>query len=177
MTGHIHTQSYIYIYVRIYVCTYMYAIHQSWRQSMRPSSSSPQWLCACWALGVPWTNFCFNWCIYAPCLVLVEHSVGSNTNNAWTPPLAVHSQHVAKKPLWWWGGWAHWILFMTPLHMYYAPCFVLAEHSVSWNYKMELTQVISIFSFRAEIEYNAVDNRYKKLKKHKNQSTSFLNCF
>ena len=25
---------------------------------------------------------------YAPCLVLVEHSVGSNTNSAWTPPLA-----------------------------------------------------------------------------------------
>ena len=26
---------------------------------------------------------------------------------------------------------------------------------------MELTQFISIFSFRVEIEYNAVDNRYK----------------
>ena len=30
-----------------------------------------------------------NWYIYALSLVLVEHSVGSNTNNAWTPPLAV----------------------------------------------------------------------------------------
>ena len=56
--------------------------------------------------------------IYAPSLVLVEHSVGSNTNNAWTPPLAVHSRHVATKPLWWWGGWAHWIVFMTSLYMY-----------------------------------------------------------
>ena len=33
--------------------------------------------------------------IYAPSLVLVVYSVGSNTNNARTPPLAVHSQHVA----------------------------------------------------------------------------------
>ena len=48
----------------------------------------------------------------------VQHSVGSNTNNAWTPPLAVHSRHVATKPLWWWGGWAHWIVFMTSLYMY-----------------------------------------------------------
>ena len=38
--------------------------------------------------------------IHAPSLVLVEHSVGSNTNNACTPPLAVHSRHVPSKPLW-----------------------------------------------------------------------------
>ena len=37
----------------------------------------------------------------------------------WTLPLAVHSQHVATKPLWWWGRWAHWIVFMTSLYMYY----------------------------------------------------------
>ena len=38
-----------------------------------------------------------------------------------TPPLAVHSRHVA--------GWAYWIVFMTSLFMYYPPCFVLVEHS------------------------------------------------
>ena len=47
-----------------------------------------------------------------------------------TPPLAVHSRHVATKPLWWWGGWAHWIVFMTSLYLYYALCFVHVEHSV-----------------------------------------------
>ena len=39
-------------------------------------------------------------CIYTPCLVLVEHSVVSNTSNSRTSPLAVHSRHVATKPLW-----------------------------------------------------------------------------
>ena len=87
-------------------------------------------LCACWALCVSWTHFCFDQYIYAPSLVLVEHSVGSNTNNAWTPPLAVHSRHVTTKPLCWWGGWAHWIVSITSLYMYYALCFVHAEHSV-----------------------------------------------
>ena len=86
-------------------------------------------LCACWALCVSWTNFCFNECIYALYLLLVEHSVSSNTNNAWTPPLTVHSGHVTIKPLWWQGGWAHWIVFMTSLCSL-PPCFVLAEHSV-----------------------------------------------
>ena len=70
------------------------------------------------------------WCIYTPCLVLIEHSVVSNTNNVWTPPLAIHSQHVATKPLWWWGGWVHWVVFMTLLYMYYTLSFVLVEHSV-----------------------------------------------
>ena len=45
-----------------------------------------------------------------------------------TPPLAVHSRRVATKPLWRWGGWAHWIVFMTC--MYYALCFVHIEYSV-----------------------------------------------
>ena len=62
--------------------------------------------------------------------MLVEHSVGSNTNNAWTPPQTVHSRHVATKPLWRWGGLAHGIVFMTLLYLYYAPSFVLVEHSV-----------------------------------------------
>ena len=69
-------------------------------------------------------------CFYASYLVLFEHSVGSNTNHAWTSPLVIHSRHVATKPLWWWGWWVHWIVFMTSLLMYYAPCFVLVEHSV-----------------------------------------------
>ena len=46
------------------------------------------------------------------------------------PPLAVHSRHVATKPFWWWGGWKHWIVFITSLYMYYALCFVHVEHSV-----------------------------------------------
>ena len=54
----------------------------------------------------------------------------SNTNNARTPSLVVHSRHVAAKPLSWWGGWAHWIVFMTSLYTYYALSFVLVEHSV-----------------------------------------------
>ena len=27
--------------------------------------------------------------------------------------------------------WAHWLVFMTSVYMYYAPCFVLVEHSLS----------------------------------------------
>ena len=73
---------------------------------------------------------CFNWCIYAPCLVLVEHSVGCNTNNASTRPQIVHSRHVATKPLWRWWGRTHWNVFMSPLYMYYAPYFVFVEHFV-----------------------------------------------
>ena len=49
-------------------------------------------LCTGWSLCVSWTNFYFNQCIYAPCLVLVEHYVGSNTNNVSTPPIAVYSR-------------------------------------------------------------------------------------
>ena len=53
--------------------------------------------------------------IYSPCLMLLEHSVGSNANNTQTLPLAVHSRHVATKPLWLLGVWAHWIVFMASL--------------------------------------------------------------
>ena len=31
---------------------------------------------------------------------IIEHSVDSNTKNALTPPLAVHSRHVTTNPLW-----------------------------------------------------------------------------
>ena len=44
---------------------------------MHTSSSSPQWLCGDRPL-------------WSACRLLVEHSVGSNTNNAWTPPLVSH---------------------------------------------------------------------------------------
>ena len=44
--------------------------------------------------------------------------------------VGVHSRHVTKKPLWWWRGWTHWVVFMTSLYMYYALCFVHVEHSV-----------------------------------------------
>ena len=54
--------------------------------------------------------------------MLVDYSVGSNTNNASTPSLAVHSRHVATKPLRWCGGWAHWIVFMTSLCIYIYIC-------------------------------------------------------
>ena len=52
--------------------------------------------------------------------MLVEHSVGPNTSNPWTPPLAIQSRNVATKPkpLWWWGGWALWIVFITSLCIY-----------------------------------------------------------
>ena len=51
------------------------------------------------------------------CWALYWFYLTSNYNNAWTPSLAVHSRHVIRKPLWWWGGWTHWIAFMTSLYM------------------------------------------------------------
>ena len=86
----------IYIYIYIYWYIYKYRIHiyivLSWRQSNAP------------ILLITW--------------MLVDHSIGSNTNNAWTPPLAVHSEHVATKPLRWWGGWVQWVVFMAALYIY-----------------------------------------------------------
>ena len=70
--------------------------------TMRPSSS-PQWPC--------------------------DNMLALDDQWSATLPLVVQSRHICKKPLWWWGGWAHWIVFMTSLYMYYAPWFVLAEHS------------------------------------------------
>ena len=46
---------------------------KSWRQSSAPN---------------PLILINIDYYYYAPCLVLVEHSVGSNTNNAWILPLA-----------------------------------------------------------------------------------------
>ena len=95
-----------------------------WRDGHIGLSSWHHYICImlfalwCWALCVSSTNFCFNKYIYAPFVVLVEHSDGSNTKSTWTLPLAVHSRHVATKPLWWLGGWAHWIFFMTSLYVY-----------------------------------------------------------
>ena len=73
---------------------------------------------------------------------LVEPSVGSNTNDGWTPPLVAHSRHVVTKPLWSWGGWAYWIVFMISLYMYYALCFVRVEHSV---YHKPISFLINIY--------------------------------
>ena len=70
--------------------------------TMRPSSS-PQWPC--------------------------DNMLALDDQWSATLPLVVQSQHIGTKPLWWWGGWAHWIVFMTSLYMYCAPWFVLAEHS------------------------------------------------
>ena len=71
-----------------------------------------------WGGWVRWIVFMTSlYKYYALSLVLVEHSVGSNTNNVWTPLLAIHSWHVATKPLWWWRGWAHCIVFMTSLYI------------------------------------------------------------
>ena len=36
--------------------------------------------------------------VYAPCLVLVEHSVGSNTNNALAPHSLVHCTYALHSP-------------------------------------------------------------------------------
>ena len=41
-----------------------------------------------------------------------------------------YSRFVATCRLWWRGRWAHWIVFMTSLYMYYALSFMLVEHSV-----------------------------------------------
>ena len=38
-----------------------------------------------------------------------------------------------QKWFWWWGEWAHWIVFMMSLLMYYALCFVHVEHSVCYE--------------------------------------------
>ena len=70
--------------------------------TMRPSSS-PQWPC--------------------------DNMLALDDQWSATLPLVVQSQYIGTKPLWWWGGWAHWIVFMTSLYMYCAPWFVLAEHS------------------------------------------------
>ena len=50
---------------------------------------------------------------YAPCLVLVKYCVCQKS-----------------RPLWQWGRWVHWIVFITSTYRYYDPCFVLVEHSV-----------------------------------------------
>ena len=44
--------------------------------------------------------------------------IGWNTYNAWTLPLASHSWYVTTKPLWWWGGWVYWIVFMFSLSFF-----------------------------------------------------------
>ena len=84
--------------------------------------------------------------VIKPSRVLVEHSVGSNTNKAWTPPLAIHSRHVASKPLWRWGGWVDWVVFMASLCMYYAPCFALVEQSVCHG---PISVLINVFKLLA----------------------------
>ena len=55
--------------------------------------------------------------------MVVEHSVGASINNTWNPSLAVHSRHVPKKPLWWWGRWSHWIFLMISLYILLICCF------------------------------------------------------
>ena len=64
----------------------------------------------------------------------------------WTPPLAVQGRHVATQPLWWWGGWAHWIVFITSLCLYYAPCLVRIKHSV---YHEPISVLINVFTLFA----------------------------
>ena len=119
-----------------------------------------------------WIVFRTSMCMYyTPCFVLVEHtvchepifvlinvfmllascflstlfSVGSITVNAWTLALPVHSQHVVTKPLWWWGSWVLWIVFMTSLYMYYASCFLHVEQSV---YHEPISALIDVFRLR-----------------------------
>ena len=96
--------------------------------------------------SVKWTNFCCNWFIYAALLVLVEHSVGSSTNNAWTLPLSIHGRHVTTNALWWREGWVHWIVLITSLYMYYDLSFVLFEHSVYHESIFILTNVFKLLS-------------------------------
>ena len=151
---------------------YVYTIISHEDNPMRPSSSS-QRLCACWALCVSWTNFCFNWCIYAPCLVLVEHSVGSNTNNAWTPQLASMSlqSHCGDEEDGSIGlsSWLHYICIML-----LALCLLstLCHGIIKWSWHRSF----QFFPFERKLNIMQLTIGIK-LKKHKNQSTSFLNCF
>ena len=78
--------------------------------------------------------------------MLVEHSIGSNTNNTWTPPLAIHSKHVTTKRLWWW-VWVHWIVFMTSLYIYFVLSFVLVEHYVGSNTNNAWTPPLAVHSW------------------------------
>ena len=70
----------MYVYICIYIYTHTYT-YKGW---------------------VHWMVFMTSlYKYYALSLVLVEDFVGCNTDNARTPPLAVHSQYVATKQLWW----------------------------------------------------------------------------
>ena len=65
---------YYYYYYYYYYRLRTYPTHaKSWRQSSAPN---------------PLILINIDYYYYAPCLVLVEHSVYSNTNNAWILPLA-----------------------------------------------------------------------------------------
>ena len=64
-------------------------------------------------------------------------SVTASGGVSWRPvvewrPLAVHSRHVTTKPLWWWGGWAHWIVFMTSLYICIYVILLRLNLSILW---------------------------------------------
>ena len=42
--------------------------------------------------------------------------------------------------------WVHWIVFMTSLYMYYAPCFLLVEHSVCHEPTFVLINVFKLLA-------------------------------
>ena len=79
--------------------------------------------------------------------MLVEHSVDSNSNNMRIPALVVHSSHVATKPLSCWGAWAHWMLVMTSLYMFYVLGFVPFEHSMCHK---PIPVLINVFTLLAQ---------------------------
>ena len=43
--------------------------------------------------------------------------------------------------------WVHWIVFMTSLYMYYAPCFLLVEHSVFHEPTFVLINVFKLLAY------------------------------
>ena len=103
----IYIYIYIYIYIHIYIYTYTYIFI---RQSNVPSFSSPQWLCGDMpAMDSQWKssrifsvriNRMLNKHYARNVNILIKTEIGS-----W------HTE---------WGGWAHWIIFMTHDFIIYA---------------------------------------------------------
>ena len=65
-----------------------------------------------------------------------HHNGFVETCRLWTASGGVHALLVLE-------GRAHLIVFMTSLYMYYAPCFVLVEHSVCHE---PISVLINIFT-------------------------------
>ena len=88
--------------------------------------------------------------------MLVEFSVGCNTNSAWTSRLTSITDMSSQSHygLWWW-GWAHWIVFTTSLYMYYPPLYLLGT-----LYHEPISVLISVFIYIYIYKYIYIYNIY-----------------